>query len=113
MVVAATVPQLAPFNIEACPAWRLWTHAQSCKRTLPRREVDQYRRASLDATERAVRSAPAAHLVDFTDRLCAPESCSTYRNGIWLYADSVHVSPAGSMTLAPIIDRQVIPRADG
>ncbi len=111
-VVIATVPQLAPFNAGLCPAWRMWVNPQSCARTLSRSRVDDYRRASLKATKNAVATLGSrARLVDFTNDLCAPGKCSTYRDGKWLYSDSTHVSRLGAMTLGPTIQREVLPFA--
>jgi peptidoglycan/LPS O-acetylase OafA/YrhL len=108
-VVVATVPQLAPFDLELCPAWRLWIRPSSCARTVSRASVDEFRRASLAATRRAVDGVPTARLVDFADDLCLPRSCSTYRDGRWIYKDSNHVSQYGASTLAPRIGKVVLP----
>lgn len=110
-VVVATVPQLSPFDLELCPAWRLWIRPSSCARTVSRGSVDEFRHAGLTATRRAVESVPMAHLVDFADDLCLPDRCSTYRDGGWIYKDSNHISQYGASTLAPRIGADVLPVA--
>jgi peptidoglycan/LPS O-acetylase OafA/YrhL len=109
--VVATVPQLAPFDLDLCPAWRLWLRPSSCARTLSRAKVDEFRRAGLTATRDAVRQVPTARLIDFADDLCLPDSCSTYRDGEWIYKDANHVSQYGASTLAPRIEADVLPMA--
>lgn len=55
-VVIATVPELAPFDLDLCPAWRLWVRPESCARTLPRTVVDERRQVPLTATRAAIDS---------------------------------------------------------
>ncbi len=110
-VVVATVPQLAPFDLDLCPAWRLWIRPSSCARTVSRASVDEFRRAGLTATRRAVDEVPTARLVDFADDLCLPRSCSTFRDGQWMYKDADHISQYGASTLAPRIEKVVLPAA--
>ncbi|HET8931311.1 MAG TPA: acyltransferase family protein [Acidimicrobiales bacterium] len=114
-VVVATVPQLPSFDLDLCPAWRLWIRPTSCARTASRASVDDLRRAGLTSTRHAVESVPRAQLVDFADDLCLPHTCSTFRDGWWLYTDANHVSQYGASTLAPRIEAEVLPavRAHG
>jgi len=108
-VAVATVPQLAPFDLDLCPAWRLWIRPSSCATTVSRASVDDFRRAGLTATHGAVEAVPSAHLVDFADDLCGPRSCSSYRDGQWIYKDANHISQYGASTLAPRIEAEVLP----
>lgn len=112
-VVIATVPQLVPFNIQTCPAWRLWSDPDGCGRTLPRSTVESYRRAGLEATTSAVDAVAGTHLVDFIDELCTAEACSTHRDGRWLYSDSAHLSPLGAERLGPAMKERLVPRVRG
>lgn len=112
-VVLATVPELAPFDLDLCPAWRLWVRPESCARTLPRAVVDEHRRVPLTATRAAVDRVDGVTLVDFADDLCPAGTCSSYRDGWWLYEDSNHLSRHGASTLAPRIEAEVLVAVGG
>ncbi len=107
----STVPQLPPFNLQLCPAWRMWVDPTGCAHTVPRARVDDAQRAGRVATRRAVAAVPGSRLVDFADDLCGPDACSTYRDGHWIYRDQTHPSPAGSLLLVPRVERVVMPFA--
>lgn len=111
VAVISTIPQLSPFNISECPAWRLWIEPTSCNRTLSRKRVEAFRAPGWEATSQAVASVPNTHLVDFIDGLCSSVSCSTLRGDTWLYANSAHLSAAGAMALDRQFAQEVVPLA--
>lgn len=112
-VVVSTVPQLAPFDLTLCPAWRLWVDPSGCVHTIARSTVDRDQHAGRVATANAVRAVPGSRLVSFEDDLCTPEVCSTRRDGRFTYRDQTHISPTGAELLVPRIEREVIPFARG
>jgi len=111
VVVVSSVPHLEPFDIRLCPPWRLSTDPAGCARTLPRSRAEALQRAGRQATLEAVRAVPGSHLVDFDDELCSSTTCSTYRDGKWLYIDETHVSALATTLLVPRIERSLIAHA--
>ncbi|MBS1849296.1 MAG: acyltransferase [Actinobacteria bacterium] len=110
-VVVSTVPQIPPFELRLCPAWRLWTDPPGCARTLPRTTVDQNQALGRRATREAVDAVPGSTLVDFEDELCGATTCSTWYHRRWTYRDDTHVSHFGSELLYRQVRADVIPRA--
>jgi peptidoglycan/LPS O-acetylase OafA/YrhL len=112
-VVVSSVPHLDPFKNRLCPAWRRVTDPVGCARTVSRDRVEAVQRAGRAATRKAVQAVPGSHIVDFDDVLCPAATCSTYRDGKWIYRDETHLSPLGATLLVPEIERSVIAHARG
>lgn len=55
----------------------------------------------LRSDDAAVAGLSHVHTFDFIDDLCIARTCSTARNGVWLYHDGDHLSNFGSALLAP------------
>lgn len=111
-VVVATVPQLNPFDLQLCPAWRLWVDPLGCRRTISRSTIDEDQRAGRKATAAAVAAVSvSSRIVDFEDDLCSPTACSSYFRDRWTYRDQTHISTAGARLLIGRVVHEVIPFA--
>ncbi len=71
-----------------------------CERHLSLAAMDRQQRHTLAATREAATAAGVA-VIDVRDVLCADDKCGTSRDGVGLYSDSAHLTPAGATMLRP------------
>ncbi len=67
----------------------------ACERHLSLAAMDQRQRRTLAATREAA-AAAAVTSIKVRDVLCARDLCGTTRDGVGLYSDSAHLTPAGA-----------------
>jgi hypothetical protein len=92
-----------------CPYLRIVNH--SCDGSIGRADVERQQVLARTAEDRAVAGIRGASTVDFTDALCSPTKCTTYKNGKWMYRDAVHLSVAGALTLTERFRRLIADHA--
>jgi hypothetical protein len=61
------------------------------------------------ATKDATEDLPLASTLDLSDYICDADTCPPVRNGIIAYHDAAHLSDGYARTLAPIIERRIVP----
>ena len=98
-VLIRTVPQWETWDARSCAEARAYLAPRSCGADQTRAEVDAFRRRSVAADTRALRTAPSVAAIDFTEALCSPKRCATNRQNLWLYKDGRHLSVPGALTL--------------
>ncbi len=94
-----TVPQWRSWDARSCAEVRVYLAPESCGTDQTRAAVDSFRRASLEADDRALRTTPEVVTVDFADALCGPRRCATNQENLWLYKDGRHLSVPGALSL--------------
>lgn len=58
--------------------------------------------------ERAAASVPNAHVIDLTDRICEPLSCSLAVGGVVVTRDGSHLTGTFASTLAPYLETELL-----
>lgn len=112
VVLVAPVPHYSQaFSADTCPTWRHMFLKDGCVDNRSRGDFDEFRASSTDATVRAMATVANTTRVDFADPLCPGDVCSTFLDGVWMNRDGGHLSIDGAMTLAPVVDAEIISRA--
>ncbi len=108
VVVVQPVPlQAMPFG--DCAVIRILT--QSCASSVARSTVENDRRLAVDAENRAVAAVPAAWTIDFVNKLCNSDRCTSTRGNTPMYRDRHHLSTDGALTLTErVLSRDPRPR---
>jgi len=89
-----------PAEMIACLADRQSIEAGQC--ALPRSQ------ALLDTGfDEAVEATANAHMIDLSDLLCGPETCSMVQGGVIVTRDGAHLTRTYAATLAPYLDREL------
>ncbi len=92
-----TIPQF-DWDPVAC-GLDVYSSPESCATTMTRAVANERRQLTYDAQAAAVAAVPSAQVVDFANDLCPHDTCSTLRDGLWMYRDGGHLTIAGSLTL--------------
>lgn len=87
-----------------CSALVAYRDATDCAITETLAHVDERQRLAMASDVDAARLT-GAELIDLTDELCPDAQCRTFREGIWVYRDGLHISPRQSEALAPAFAR--------
>ena len=82
----------------SCPMFSIATGA--CSQKMPLREAEMEQGAGWNVI-REVAEENGARTLDVSHSICPSDSCLTFRDGTWIYRDSVHLSVAGSELLVP------------
>lgn len=69
---------------------------------MPLSVADKRQSRALAAEHRAVEDA-GAHYVDLRSEICPDDRCTTFRDGVWIYRDGLHLSTTFSHQLAPAL----------
>ncbi|WP_395542083.1 acyltransferase family protein [Neotabrizicola sp. sgz301269] len=94
---------IGAWHVPQYVARQMWKEGRSVDRlTYPAaafRDQTANSRAVLDAAP----SGPMTHRLDVSDRLCGPEVCTLYADGVAYFFDTNHLSQAGVALIAPEI----------
>jgi hypothetical protein len=109
VVIVHPVPVVQSNSVYECAVIRILT--ESCVRSVARSAVDQSLQPSVDAGNRAVRTAPAAWALDFRNRLCNRDRCTGKHGNTLLYRDKNHLSVDGALELTNEFYRAILAHA--
>ncbi|MDQ0726306.1 acyltransferase family protein [Microbacterium sp. W4I20] len=82
-----------------CQNADLFTDPSGCSMTISAEQV-QTRMKYITAAETQAIEATGVGAVDLSSEVCRNGMCETYRNGMWLYRDGLHISPQYSSAIA-------------
>jgi peptidoglycan/LPS O-acetylase OafA/YrhL len=88
---------------------RVAAHSWYPARTCITDEATAYDDQLLKAEQASVRNSSSASYADFARILCPRGQCEAVVNGVIAYRDQTHLSRAFSRTLAPELDRLIVP----
>jgi peptidoglycan/LPS O-acetylase OafA/YrhL len=100
VLVVHPLPRFPRWNLDAYAALTVMATPAACGITAARSAVDSFRRRALEAEQAAILATNGADSVDFVDDLCSGSTCSTGRDGRWIFHDGGHLTVDGALALA-------------
>ena len=88
-------PDGSGWNPKDCRLVDVLRDRTGCERHVSLAEMDRRQHRTLAATREAAASA-AVTSIEVRDVLCSRDRCGTSRDGVGLYSDSAHLTPAGA-----------------
>jgi peptidoglycan/LPS O-acetylase OafA/YrhL len=99
-IVVSTVPHIKDFDLELCPAVKLYFSPDSCGDQATRSRVDAFRHRASVAERDAVTGVRLASTLDVADEICSPTLCRTNDGRRWIYRDGAHITVGTALRLA-------------
>ena len=107
-LVVHPIPVL-PLDPQTCAIVRVLLGA--CSSSLPRSSVDNWLRLAIQTENQGAAGVKLVKTIDFENRLCGKNRCTTVKNGVSLYRDSRHLSVDGALTLTGTFQRAIVTHA--
>jgi hypothetical protein len=98
-----------PLDPQTCAIVRVLLGA--CSSSLPRSSVDNWLRLAIQTENQGAAGVKLVKTIDFENRLCGKNRCTTVKNGVSLYRDSRHLSVDGALTLTGTFQRAIVTHA--
>jgi peptidoglycan/LPS O-acetylase OafA/YrhL len=108
VLVVRPVPMF-PQAAQSCTTLDILTNG--CANSVSVERVESRLRRAAQAEMAAVGTIPSAFTIDFENRVCARDRCSTSRQGTILYRDSEHLSVDGALRLTGDFYRAIVAHA--
>jgi len=86
----------------SCPMFQVIQEGCGVTTTLEQAEINQ---GEVWAATKSIAVETGSHLIQVNESLCPDQVCRTYRDNLWSYRDSNHITSEQSSRLAPIFSQ--------